>query len=56
MDYLDDEGEQIGFVELFHDPLAERDPFYIRSETTRIVAFAVSSLAERVEQGLADIF
>lgn len=56
VDYLDDSGEPLGFVELFHDDAAERDPYYIRSETTRIVAFAVTSLAERVEQGLGDVF
>lgn len=56
VDYLDDDGEPLGFVELFHDDLAERDPFYIRSETTRVVAYAVPSLAERVEQGLGEIF
>ncbi len=56
VDYLDDNGEALGFVELLHDPQAERDPWYIRSETTRIVAFAVNSLAERVEQGLAEVF
>ena len=51
VDYLDEAGEEVGFVELFHDELSERDPYYIRSETTRIVAYAVTSLAERVEQG-----
>ena len=56
VDYLDEAGEEVGFVELFHDELSERDPYYIRSETTRIVAYAVTSLAERVEQGLGEIF
>ena len=56
VDYLDDSGGALGFVELLRDDAAERDPYYIRSETTRIVAFAVSSLAERVEQGLSEIF
>lgn len=56
VDYLDDSGESLGFVELLRDDAAERDPYYIRSETTRIVALAVSSLAERVEQGLGEIF
>ena len=56
VDYLDDSGEPLGFVELLRDDAAERDPYYIRSETTRIVAFAVTSLAERVEQGLGEIF
>ena len=56
VDYLDDSGETLGFVELLHDGAAERDPYYIRSETTRIMAFAVTSLSERVEQGLGEIF
>ena len=56
VDYLDDAGEQLGFVELFHDNLAEQDPYFIRSETTRIVAYAVTSLAERVREGLGEVF
>jgi len=56
VDYFDDSGEPLGFVELLRDDAAERDPYYIRSGTTRIVAFAVTSLAERVEQGLGEIF
>ncbi len=56
VDYLDDSGELLGFVELLRDDAADRDPYYIRSETTRIVAFGVTSLAERVEQGLGEIF
>ncbi len=56
VDFLDGSGETLGFVELLHDAEAGRDPWYIRSETTRIVAFAVNSLAERVEQGLAEVF
>lgn len=56
VDYLDDAGEQLGFVELFHDDLAEQDPYYLRSETTRIVAYAVTSLAERVQEGLGEVF
>ena len=55
-DFLDDAGEALGFVELLHDPEAGRDSWYIRSETTRIVALAVGSLAERVEEGLTEIF
>ena len=56
VDYLDDTGEQLGFVELLHDDMAEQDPYFIRSETTRIVAFAVTSLAERVREGLGEVF
>lgn len=56
VDYLDDAGEALGFVELFHDDLAGQDPYFIRSETTRIVAYAVTSLAERVREGLEEVF
>ncbi len=56
VDYLDDDGEALGFVELSRDALSERDPYYIRSETTRIAAYAVTSLAERVEQGVGEVF
>lgn len=56
VDYLDDGGEALGFVELFHDELAVQDPYFIRSETTRIVAYAVTSLAERVREGLGEVF
>ena len=56
VEYLDAEGELLGFVELTRDDASERDPYHIRSETTRIVARAVTSLAERVEQGLGEIF
>ncbi len=55
VDYLDASGETLGFIELFHDDLAVQDPYYIRSETTRIVAFAVTSLAERVREALGDV-
>ena len=56
VDYLDDGGEELGFVELFQDELAVQDPYFIRSETTRIVAYAVTSLAERVREGLGEVF
>ena len=56
VEYLDDTGEQLGFVELLHDDMAEQDPYFILSETTRIVAFAVTSLAERVREGLGEVF
>ena len=56
VEFFDDDGDRIGFVELLHDNLADRDPYYVRSETTRVVAHAVTSLAERVAQALADIF
>jgi len=56
VDYIDAEGSALGFVELFRDASAERDGYYIRSERTRVVAHAVTTLAERVEQGLGEAF
>ena len=56
VDYVDAEGSPLGFMELFRDVGAERDPYYIRSERTRVVARAVTTLAERVEQGLGEAF
>ena len=56
VEYMDAEGDALGFVELLRDDLAERDSYYIRSETTRIVARAPSILAERVEQAVGDVF
>ena len=56
VDYLDAEGATLGFVELLRDDSAESDPYLIRSERTRILAHAVSTLSERVEQGLGDVF
>ena len=56
VDYLDAEGSALGFVELLRDVGAERDPYYIRSERTRVLAEAVTTLAERVEQGLGEAF
>ena len=56
VDYMDAEGATLGFVELLRDDSAESDPYLIRSERTRILAHAVSTLSERVEQGLGDVF
>ena len=56
VDYLDAGGAALGFVELLRDSAAQRDPYYIRSERTRILARAVTTLAERVEQGLGEAF
>jgi len=56
IDYLDDDGGSIGFMELLSDDLAERDKYYLKSESTRIVARAFAILAERVEQAVGDIF
>lgn len=56
MEYLDDDGDVLGFMELFRDDLAERDAYFIRSETTRMVARAHSLMAERLEQAVGDLF
>ena len=56
MDYLDEDGDSIGFLEVFQDAAAERDPYYLRTERTRILAGAVTALAERVAEALAEVF
>lgn len=56
MDYLDENGDSIGFLEVFRDAAAERDPYYLRTERTRILAGAVTALAERVAEALAEVF
>jgi len=55
LEYSDEEGEPLGFVELLLDETAASDPYYLRSERTRILAEAVTALAERAEEGLADV-
>ena len=56
LDYLDDEGDALGFVELLRDDMAERNVYFLRTENTRIIARAHSVLTERVEQAVQDIF
>lgn len=56
VDYLNEDGEAIGFVELFRDDGADRDPYYLRTERTRILAGAVAALAERVAEALGEVF
>ena len=56
VDYLDEDGGALGFMELLRDDLAERNAHYLRSESTRIVARTHTTLAERVEQAVGDIF
>lgn len=55
LEYFDDDGDAMGFLELarYDDG---RGPYYVRSERTRIWARALAALAERVEEGLADLF
>ncbi len=56
VDYMAEDGDPLGFVELVRVDGAERDPYYVRSERTRTMARAVTALAERVEEGMGDIF
>ena len=56
VDYMDAEGATLGFLEMLRDDGAEMDSYLIRSERTRVLAYAVTTLAERVEQGLGDVF
>lgn len=56
VEYFDEDGDVLGFVELFRDDSAARDPYYLRSERTRILAGAVTALAERVAEGLGEAF
>jgi len=56
VDYLDEDGNAIGFMELFRDDAADRDPYYLRTERTRILARAVTALAERLAEALGEVF
>ncbi len=56
LEFLDDQDEVMGFLELLQDTGRERDQFYIRSERTRVFAEAVTVLAERVSEALPDAF
>ncbi len=56
IDYFDDDGDAMGFLEMFRHDGAERDPYYLRSERTRILARALTALADRVAEGLPDLF
>ncbi len=56
LEYLDADGNNLGFVELLRETDPGDQPYFIRSETTRVVARAVRTLAERVEQGLEALF
>ncbi|NNF29195.1 MAG: DUF4340 domain-containing protein [Gemmatimonadetes bacterium] len=51
VEYLDDDGEELGFVEVMRDG----DAYFLRSETTRLPAQAVPSLAQRVEQAVEEL-
>lgn len=56
LEYFDDDGDAMGFLELARYDGDERRPYYLRSERTRIWARALTALAERVDEVLADLF
>ncbi len=55
VDYFGPDDEPIGFVELLRGSVTDSAAFYLRSETTRVLARAVASLAQRVEQGVEEL-
>ena len=55
MDFETADGEVLGFVELLENPMASAPEFFLRSERTRVLARAVTALAERVVQDLEDV-
>jgi len=56
IDYFDGDDDVMGFLELFRHDAAQRNPYYLRSERTRVLARALTALAERVDEGIADLF
>jgi hypothetical protein len=56
LDYVSTEGEPLGFVELYSDPLAASETYYLLSERTRVPAVAIPLLAQRVVQDLEQVF
>lgn len=56
VDYVGREGEPLGFLELMRDDGSEEEDYFLRSETTRVPAQAMSFLAARVEEGLSGVF
>lgn len=54
VEYTDEDGRFLGFVELLKH--LDSGAYYLSSERTRVVAEAIGLLAERVEQGLTQIF
>jgi hypothetical protein len=54
IEYFGEDGEALGFLELFRGPLA--GDYYLSSERTRIPAEAIALLAQRVEQDLSTLF
>ena len=56
VDYVSVDAQPIGFVELLHDGGTDRKNYYLRSETTRMLARVPRILGERVEQAVGDVF
>ena len=56
LEYLDDDGDTLGFTEVLRQDLPEGNVYYLRSESTRIIARAHKVLTERVEQAVEEIF
>ncbi len=57
LEYVDAEGDRLGFVELLKsETAADGEAYFVRSETTRVAARAVGTLAARVEQGMSEAF
>lgn len=54
LEYAEADGDPLGFLELYRDPVAEPPAYYLRSEQTRVLASAVTTLAERVAQDVAE--
>jgi hypothetical protein len=54
IEYSGEDGETLGFLELFRSSLA--GDYYLSSERTRVPAGAIALLAQRVEQDLSTIF
>lgn len=55
VDYVGREGQRLGFLELMRDD-SQEVAYFLRSETTRVPAQAMSFLAARVEEGLSGVF
>lgn len=51
VEYFGEDGRELGFVEVMREGAA----YFLRSETTRVPARAVPSLAERVEQAVEEL-
>lgn len=57
-DYQDADGEALGYLELFRMPGSGEGParYFVRTERTRVLGEVFSTLGERVEEDLAQVF